>query len=84
MLELTQHGPASDMVKHGVILVGLIRESAVIQEDVLQPFTPLGLGVDTNGDSRTGCVGGHSCRAIGWDFLKARFPVVSERFGEKM
>ncbi len=84
MLGFAQNWPAFDMVKHIVVLVGLVWETAVIQEDVLQPFTTLGLGVHTNRGSRTGRVGGHSCCAIVWDLLKARSPVVSEQFGEKM
>ncbi len=84
MLEFAQNWPAFDMVKHIVVLVRLVWEPAVIQEDVLQPFTMLGLGVDMNRGSRTGRVGGHSCRAIGWDLLKAQFPVVSKQVGEKM
>ena len=84
MLEFAQNWPAFDMVKHIVVLVGLVWEPAVIQEDVLQPFTTLGLGVDMNRGSRTGRVGGHGCRAIIWDLLKARSPVVSKRVGEKM
>jgi hypothetical protein len=35
MLEFAQNWPAFDMVKHIVILVGLVWEPAVIQEDVL-------------------------------------------------
>ena len=64
MLEFAQNWPAFDMVKQIVVLVGLVCEPAVIQEDVLQQFTTLGLGVDTNRGSRTGRVGGHGCRAI--------------------
>ncbi len=84
MLEFVQNWPVFDMVKHIVVLVGLVWEPAVIQEDVLQPFTTLGLGVDTNRGLRTGRVGGHGCRAIVWDLLKTQSPVVSKRFGEKM
>ncbi len=71
MLEFAQNLPAFDMVKHIVVLVGLVWELAVIQEDVLQPFTTLRLGVNTNRGSCTGRVGGHGCRAIVWDLLKA-------------
>ena len=78
MLEFVQNWPAFDMVKHIVVLVGLVWEPAVIQEDVLQLFTTLGLGVDTNRGSRTGRVGGRGCRAIGRDLLEARLPAVSK------
>ena len=58
MLEFAQDRPACNMVKHVIILVGLIWEPAVIEEDILQTFLMLGLGVDTNWGSRTGRVGG--------------------------
>ncbi len=84
MLEFAQNWPAFDMVEHIVVLVGLVWEPAVIQEDILQPFMMLGLGVDTNRGSRTGRDGEHGCRAIGWDLLKARSPVARKQVREKM
>ncbi len=78
MLEFVQDRPAFNMVKHVIILVGLIWEPAVIKEDVLQMFSTLGLGVDTNWGSRTRRVGGRGCRAIGRDLLEARLPAVSK------
>ncbi len=78
MLEFAQDRPTFNMVKHVIILVGLIWEPAVIEEDVLQTFLTLGLGVDTNWGSCIESVGGRGCRAIGRDLLEARLPAVSE------
>jgi hypothetical protein len=78
MLEFAQDRPACNMVKHVIILVGLIWEPAVIKEDVLHTFSMLGLGVNINWGLRTGRVGGRGCRAIGRDLLEARLPAVSE------
>ena len=78
MLEFVQDRPAFNMVKHVIILVGLIWEPAVIEEDVLQMFLTLRLGVNMNWGLRTGRVGGRGCRAIGRDLFEARLPAVSK------
>ena len=78
MLEFAQDRPTFNMVKHVIILVGLIWEPTVIKEDVLQTFSTLGLEVDMNWGLRTGCVRGRGCRAIGRDLREAWLPAVSE------
>ena len=74
MCELAQDWPSTNIVKHVVIVVGLVWKPLVIQKNILKMLAALGLGF--NPDRRSPGRQDGSC-AESW-YFEARLPVMRE------
>jgi hypothetical protein len=83
MLERAQDRPAFNIVKHVVILVGLVWKPLVIQENILQTLAALGLRFNPDGRSLSRRGGSRGSRAKSWFCFEARLPGMRERVGIK-
>ncbi len=81
MFEFLQDRPAVDIMKHVVIIVGLVWKPLVIQENILQTLAALGLRFNPDGQSLSRRDGSSRSRAKSWYLFEARLPVMRERFG---